>query len=52
MHNMPEDIRLYDLDPRSPFYEEPICNYCKEPLKYNSDKEILECVNEDCEEGQ
>ena len=26
--NYPDDIRLYDRDPRSPFYEEPECPEC------------------------
>lgn len=28
MANYPDDIRQYDNDPRSPFYEEPACPVC------------------------
>ena len=30
MSNYPDDIRNYDYDPRSPFYEEPVCSVCEE----------------------
>lgn len=30
MSNYPDDIRQFDNDPRSPFYEHPICEVCHE----------------------
>lgn len=45
MNNYPDDIRQYDHDPRSPFYEEPV-GYCE------SCGHVLEegvCCNEYCE---
>ena len=38
--NYPDDIRNYDHDPRSPFYEGGTCPECREDL---------ECC--ECEEG-
>ena len=30
--NYPDDIRQYDNDPRSPFYDPPSCPHCGEDL--------------------
>ena len=40
--NYPEDIRQYDNDPRSPFYDAPVCPVCGE--------EDCVCDTEVCEE--
>lgn len=44
MNNYPDDIRNYDHDPRSPFYEEPFCEDCELP------GEDCQCYNRDEEE--
>ena len=48
MSNYPDDIRNYDYDPRSPFYEEPVCGYCGKPLEFDVDTEELVCENSIC----
>ncbi len=41
--NEPDDIRRFDNDPRSPYYEEWVCPGCGET---NTDCELDHCVNE------
>lgn len=48
MSNYPDDIRNYDNDPRSPYYCESECSYCKEPLQYNESTGRVVCTTEDC----
>ena len=40
MDNYPDDIRQYDDDPRSPFYNQPTCFYCGEDVH---DDEVCPC---------
>ena len=40
MSNYPDDIRRYDNDPRSPFYEEPdCCEECDAELEGDLDED-------------
>ena len=41
--NYPDDIRCYDHDPRSPFYDPPTCSHCGEELT----DEVCPCQEED-----
>lgn len=43
MDNYPDDIRQYDHDPRSPFYNPPRCPHCGEDL----DAEVCPCQEEE-----
>ena len=46
MSNYPDDIRMYDHDPRSPFYEEPpTCEVCGEILEFEECEDGLECTH-------
>ena len=49
--NYPDDIRMYDHDPRSPFYEEPMieCQLCEnfyESEHMADDNYCLACAKE------
>tara|TARA_R110000772_G_scaffold218774_1_gene329308 strand:- start:244 stop:456 length:213 start_codon:yes stop_codon:yes gene_type:complete len=55
--NYPDDIRNYDDDPRSPFYDgDADCPECGECMAVESDADedgiftIIYCVNIDCPE--
>ena len=54
--NYPDDIRNYDNDPRSPFYDTPTCIECGEEVDLESDCDadgifvVPICNNENCEE--
>jgi hypothetical protein len=56
MNNYPDDIRMYDNDPRSPFYvEPPTCEECEEELEQDIDCDDYGyyvassiCTNMDC----
>jgi len=55
--NYPDDIRMYDNDPRSPFYSEPdACEYCETELEVETDCDDhgntfsdKSCPNSECE---
>lgn len=43
--NYPEDIRMYDHDPRSPFYQgDVLCPHCGEDLD-EVDFELFRCIS-------
>jgi hypothetical protein len=42
MSNYPADIRNYDHDPRSPFYNAPVCPECGE------EEDVYGCEYDDC----
>ena len=44
--NYPDDIRQYDDDPRSPFYNQPTCPVCGEDLN----DEVCPCQEEEEED--
>jgi hypothetical protein len=56
-NNYPDDIRNYDDDPRSPFYEDgPECQECGECMAVETDADesgyytVTNCINVDCPE--
>lgn len=44
--NYPDDIRSYDNDPRSPFYEEWTCPVC------GGNEIDVDCTPDQCEEDE
>ena len=50
MNNYPDDIRQYDNDPRSPFYNsDHECDECGEELKGVDIDDISFCINRHCD---
>ena len=52
MNNYPDDVRQYDNDPRSPFFEAPPCKVCGQDFDYCDCCEECECEQCECEQEQ
>jgi len=49
MSNYSDDVRLFDDDPRSPFYKDPGCDTCNDDTGLCSCEEDLEQEREELE---